>query len=256
MSGYPHSLSTGNLPSTSTGPPMPQDAATNPPQIQHVRSMSDANFPMNPSNNPAVMANPNLTSQMQKMIEQQQRGRPPHPNMGQNLVANMMNNVGPSTGLPNRLNPGTGMGQPPQQPDQHQQSTKGKMVWRGALHWSGTGPMGEKKEMQVLVGAVQTNATPRSVSIPSLAELQFIFYDSHAETWPSDMSLAPIPAAPEAEFTQWMQRHFSQLVLVMFITPPGNTPTGRGNEANLASLMTLLIEKKLVSAPPHILRLS
>lgn len=156
LSGY--SLSTGNLPSTSSGPSIPQEVVTNPSQMQHVRSMSDANFPMNP--NPTMMGNPNLNSQMQKMIEQTQRGRPPHPTMGQGHVGNTMNNIGPSTGLPNRLNPGNVSGQPPPQPDQHPQSTKNKMVWKGTLHWSGTNPLGGKKDMQALVGAINTNDTP------------------------------------------------------------------------------------------------
>lgn len=178
-----NSLSPDNNHPTPSNMPMPP-GVPNPPQMQHARSFSDTNFPMNPA---AIPSPPNnipqqngsnaITAQMYKMLEQnrarqqqqQQQAQaqaqaqqqlqsqqlqpppvegPPNPM----LSGNPMHNIAPSTAMPNRLTMPPNMAMAPGGQMLGGDAQQRLPVWQGPMHWSGIGAMG-KKAMHTLVAA-------------------------------------------------------------------------------------------------------
>ncbi|KAK0450014.1 hypothetical protein EV421DRAFT_1295977 [Armillaria borealis] len=215
-----------------------------PPQGMHVRSLSNPGEVGQGFNAARMQMSPSAAAQMQKVIEQQNRtGQPPPQHLGAgpsksspNMMANMPPGSITSTPPMNVMtvgdHPPSNAAQPPQ--SQPQQPVK-TPVWQGTLRWSGVDANG-KREMQVHVVAFAQNPA-----------------ECHANTWPSSFMLTP--TAQSAVSTQdlqvWVKK--TQPALCTFAAQP-RIADPKSNELHYRSLITLLLNKKVVRDIPNLSR--
>ncbi|KAH9481517.1 hypothetical protein JR316_0006044 [Psilocybe cubensis] len=258
-------LSPDNNHPTPSNMPMPPSGSmapngpNPPPQIQHIRSFSDTNFPMNPAAIPSPpnnmpQQNGGINAQMLKMLEQnrarqqqqqqqaqaqaqaqhllqsQQLQPPPPPQVGglpnPMLSGNPMHNIAPSIAMPNRLAVPPNMPLAPGAPMLSADGQQRQPVWQGPMLWSGVGAMG-KKAMQTLVAAYFMQGT-----------------ECHEHTWPIEMVLAPTREnlVTEAELQMWIHRFKPALCQII---PQNNVADPDRNNTSYKQLVSLLTERKI-----------
>ncbi|KAF9565425.1 hypothetical protein CPC08DRAFT_759610 [Agrocybe pediades] len=225
------------LPNFTAAPPNFQMAAD--PQLQHGRSHSEtkgqenAVVPAPNMSGASLVPNgpPNITAQMQKIIDQQQQQQrlrnaqagpnPMNPMLAPRpgALANGFNGVGGNVAMPNQA---PQLQQPPFGPQK-------VVVWSGPIQWSGTTPAGLKKDVRAFVDVFTANVQ-----------------ESQAGTWPKVMILTPTrePLVSQADLSQWVRR--TKPAMCTFQASP-NVPDAKTNKTNFDSLVQILTTRNVMA---------
>ncbi|KAF8149812.1 hypothetical protein B0H34DRAFT_731258 [Crassisporium funariophilum] len=234
IAAAPFGLNGGNKALSSGGFPNPtSNIATNSvSQMQHSRSLSGTTFQPptmmqnNTMPNTANTTGPqNLTLQMQKMIEQQQRLRPTQIGASHSMGA-LPPQMSTTSANNSEATMGSGYNAAPGPAPNSQQPSNMVAVWSGPLTWTGQGTLG-KKEVTTYVVASTSNPAA-----------------SHADTWPKTLSLMPTrePLVSAQDTQTWIKR-WNPVICMLHVQPGG--PDSKTNQQNYESLVEVLTIRKV-----------